>query len=353
MLADEPRTSQGVELRRVARSVGEVHVLLVLLTLVYWFAVPAMAARAVPWFLALAAFGAAILTLRRLPPLAGRPRLRLAWEASAMVVFITVLVFLTGNSSGPLLHLYLLPVITVALVLGREATLFQLGLIVACRILGGVLEDGADWFSLATAMALFAELSPTGLAAFLTCALVADRELADRRLRTLSERDHLTGLYDLRTLSQRLEAELSRGGGMALLKIDLDRLKQLNDRFGHQAGDRALVTVAEAIRRATRDPDICGRFGGDEFMVALPGADEDSAEIVANRIRHNVYAATQDFDYAMRRLSVNVGIAFAPEDGRDFRSLVQAADRAMLEDQARRRSRETGIFGAPGSSLGT
>ena len=75
-------------------------------------------------------------------------------------------------------------------------------------------------------------------------------------------------------------------------------------------------------------------------MVILPGAGRDAAEAIANRIRHNVFAATQDFDYAMRRLTVSIGCATYPEDGRDHAALVQAADRSMYLDKHARSTRQ-------------
>jgi diguanylate cyclase (GGDEF)-like protein len=342
---DELVADHGHSQRRVARSVGEVHLLLGLLTLLYYIAEPKAVGNADAWFLAIATYGSAVIALRNFAGLLHRPKLRLAWEATAMTVFVTALILLRTGAPGPLLHLYLLPVIAVALALGTAATVLQVVLVVLAQLSVGVVAAGLAWFTLPHLITLFANLAPTLLVAFLTLALAADRRQAQQRVRHLTERDQITGLLSMSAFSEAVATAQGRALPYALLKIDVDGLKRINERFGHQAGDRALVAVADSIRRATREVDICGRFGGDEFLVALPGADSEAADVVLNRIRHHVYSATQDFDYAMRRLSVSIGVALYPGDGQEFRQLLQLADRAMEQDAQDKRKRAAKVGG--------
>ena len=134
--------------------------------------------------------------------------------------------------------------------------------------------------------------------------------------------------------------------------IDVEQLGQINDRFGHEAGDRALRAVAASIQRATRAGDLCARYGGDEFVILLPRCGRAAADAVANRIRHDVFSGTQDFDYAMRRLAVTIGVAAAPDDGHELRSLFRKAVRNLRkEKQSRRCPGCRRAAAAPGSSL--
>lgn len=245
--------------------------------------------------------------------------------------------------AGPLSHLYLLPVVTTALLLGRRDTGLLLLSILIGRLLVGVLLRDTDWLTLPPLIELFAEMAPTLLVAFLTCALSSDLAQATRTIRFLGERDELTGLYNLRTFSKLAEVEYSQAerdsAPSALLMVDIEQLARINDRFGHEAGDRALQAVAAGISRAIRDGDLCARYGGDEFVILLPRCGRAAADVVANRIRHDVFSGTQDFDYAMRRLAVAIGVAAAPEDGHELRILFRKAVRNLRKEKQARQTR--------------
>ncbi|MEO7385588.1 MAG: diguanylate cyclase [Gammaproteobacteria bacterium] len=330
-------------LQGIARSIREVQLLLLLVTSLFYFVARDAIANSTTWYLTLLGFGITVLAMPLVPRLRNQPRLRLILETAAMAVFITALIAEARGQAGTLSHLYLLPVVTAALVLGRRVTGALLLAIFAGRLLLGVLTGGASGLAMPALIALFAEMAPTLLVAFLTSALSSDLDRATRTIRFLAERDDLTGLYNLRSFSKLAEAEYASSGPggspIALLMIDVERLGHINDRFGHEAGDRALRAVAASIQRATRDGDLCARYGGDEFVIFLPRCGRAAADAVANRIRHDVFSGTQDFDYAMRRLAVTIGVAAAPEDGNELRSLFRKAVRHVRKEKQSRDSR--------------
>jgi len=330
-------------LQGIARSIREVQLLLLLVTALFYFVARDAIASSIIWFLTLLTFGIAVLAMPLVPRLRNEPRLRLVLETTAMALFITALIAQAGDSAGPLSHLYLLPVVTAALLLGRQATGLLLLLILVARLVIGLLAEGMEGLGMPALIGLFAELAPTLLVAFLTSALSSDLDRATRTIRFLAERDDLTGLYNLRSFSKLAEVEQvaasQSGAPSALLMIDVEQLGQINDRFGHEAGDRALRSVASSIQRATRTGDLCARYGGDEFVILLPRCGRAAADAVANRIRHDVFSGTQDFDYAMRRLAVTIGVAAAPEDGHELRSLFRKAVRNMRKEKQSRDAR--------------
>jgi diguanylate cyclase (GGDEF)-like protein/PAS domain S-box-containing protein len=121
---------------------------------------------------------------------------------------------------------------------------------------------------------------------------VTERKHAELELRHMADHDPLTGLFNRRRFESELERELrsSRNGpGAAMLVLDLDRFKAVNDSCGHAAGDELLVEVAIALRGRLRDTDIVARLGGDEFGIILPRADERRAALVAEQLRAAVY----------------------------------------------------------------
>lgn len=333
-------------LHGIARSIREVQLLLLLVTALFFFVARESIASSTVWFLTLLTFGITVLALPLSARLRSQPRPRLILETAAMALFITALIAQAGQSAAPLSHLYLLPVVTAALLLGRSATVLLLILILVGRLIVGTLVQGLDGLVLPALIGLFAELAPTLLVAFLTSALSSDLDRATRTIRFLAERDDLTGLYNLRSFTKLADAEHGAAGRSgapsALLMIDVEQLGQINDRFGHEAGDRALRAVAASIERATRSGDLCARYGGDEFVILLPRCGRTAAEAVANRIRHDVFSGTQDFDYAMRRLAVTIGMAAAPEDGHELRSLFRRAVRNLHKEKLSRDARASG-----------
>lgn len=164
------------------------------------------------------------------------------------------------------------------------------------------------------------------------CLLQQERDEAAARL---VETDPLTGLFNRRHFESRLEAESNRALRaerlLALLVIDVDDFKSINDRFGHQVGDQVLRAVATGIRQAVRLYDVPTRYGGDAFAVILPEADTEVASRVARRTLDRIAAQALPSELAAegRAISVSIGVATFPRPLADARSLLEAADAAM------------------------
>jgi diguanylate cyclase (GGDEF)-like protein len=288
------------------------------------------------------AFTAAIVVFRARRFFPGRTRTRLLIESWSMVAFITGVLWYTGKSGSPLLNLYLLPIILSALTLGRFVTLLQVGVIAVCHLLLAAATPGLDVISLAYASRAVGQLAPFLLVAYLTTTLSADITEARERIENLAQTDSLTGLFNLRMFNevwQRVHADSERDRGMyALLLIDMDKLKDINDSFGHEAGNSAITLVSQCLQRSIRATDTAARFGGDEFAVLLPGASPEVAEAVIKRVRNNVYKTTLDLRSRMIRCSVSIGVVNYPGDGRDMRELLSIADRRMYRDKELRRT---------------
>lgn len=290
----------------------------------------------------LGAFTLAIIAFRARRFFPGRTRTRLLIESWSMVIFITGVLWLTGRSRSPLLNLYLLPITLSALTLGRLVTAIQVAVIVLTNIVLAAATPGVDVLSLGYASPAVGELAPFLLVAYLVSTLAADVTEARERIENLAQTDTLTGLLNQRTFNevwQRVHQASERGqGSYSLLLIDIDRLKSINDSFGHEAGNSALTLVAQCLQRSIRGTDVAARFGGDEFAVLLPGASPEIAEQVVKRIRHNVYKTTLDLRSRMIRCSVSVGLASYPRDSRDMREMLSTADRLMYRDKELRRA---------------
>ncbi|MFK7957620.1 MAG: diguanylate cyclase, partial [Lysobacterales bacterium] len=163
----------------------------------------------------------------------------------------------------------------------------------------------------------------------------------NRSLKVLSNTDSLTGLYNRQHLTNRLERLLSASEEgrtpFAILMIDLDRFKALNDDYGHVAGDEAIRRIAEHIRDTLRKSDYAARFGGEEFVVLLPKVDAPHAFELAERLRLAVASTPVHFDHHQLRVTASIGVASYPEHGRNGDLLIRRADAALYEakDQGR------------------
>lgn len=160
--------------------------------------------------------------------------------------------------------------------------------------------------------------------------------LENARLYTMAITDELTRLYTLRYFQHSLDEEVNRyqryGQKLALLMIDVDDFKRINDTYGHPVGDEALRRIARLLKESVRNVDIACRYGGEEFAAILPSADRKAAHVVAERIRAAVEGTPFDLVPGRAiRLTVSVGAACCPANALTTRDLVSRADEALYQ----------------------
>jgi diguanylate cyclase (GGDEF)-like protein len=167
---------------------------------------------------------------------------------------------------------------------------------------------------------------------------ITERKLAEERLEYLARHDLLTGLPSrpvlLDRLGQAMETARRNGGFCALLFVDLDRFKRVNDTLGHVAGDRLLTAVGDRLKACLRASDTVARHGGDEFLIAITGLSAAGAAIAARSVME---AFAEPFIVGDHDLFVtaSIGISVFPEDGDAVETLIRRADTAMYEAKAR------------------
>ena len=168
-----------------------------------------------------------------------------------------------------------------------------------------------------------------------------------RKLRVSAATDELTGLYNRRLFEEYFQKELSRAKRfrqqLALVILDLHRFKEVNDRYGHQQGDRALQLAAAAAQDTVRASDTAFRIGGDEFAILLPQCDMAQCTVLSWRLRARYEAAVKDL-YLEVPLTLDFGIAVSPDDGEQRDAMIRLADTRLYEMKEAERHQ---VDGAP------
>ena len=241
--------------------------------------------------------------------------------------------YLLDNVAG---HKDRMPILVLDEGADRAESLLAVPLKASTRTLGALMLMGRRGAFDAAASRVMGVLANQAAAALSTI------QMKDR-IRDMAMRDGLTGLYNRRAFDDQLRHALAREdrhkGRLGLVLLDIDHFKKLNDTFGHPAGDAVLRHTAQVIERHLRRGDEAARFGGEEFAIILPDADEAGAQRLADRVRAAVESAQLVFEGARLSVTVSLGAAVWPSDGKNEETLIAAADRALYAAKQAGRNR--------------
>jgi diguanylate cyclase (GGDEF)-like protein len=169
--------------------------------------------------------------------------------------------------------------------------------------------------------------------------VLVKKEKLSREMKTFADTDHLTSLYNRRAFlllaNQLIESAIRRNESVALLIIDIDHFKRINDRYGHGVGDGIIANLAQLMRVNMRQSDIACRYGGEEFVILLPDCDKAAAIQTAERLRLAVERATPDFIF----YTVSIGVAVATGAQIQLENVINRADIAMYRAKDMGRNR--------------
>jgi diguanylate cyclase (GGDEF)-like protein len=335
-------TIEQDELKGFSRTIAEIEWLLLGLVLVYLLAGAPPNEGRIAIHAALFFFTAFILCLHYVHFYKLENRSKLMFETWVMIVFITWVVWYTGQINSPLLNLYLLPIIASALIFGKLPTAVKVGAIIACFMFLSYSPKSKTLLTLPFWGELLAISAPMILVAFITTMLAADIRYAVDKIKQVSDTDELTGTYNMRAFSSMLQRAFRQavryGHALSVVMIDSDNLKQINDKHGHESGNRLLQHLVRSIREQLRGSDVMARFGGDEFIVLLPETSNKGAMEMAERIRKAVEISRFDVRSGDTNITVSLGVASYPEDGGNLDVILDKADKAMYRAKQRGRN---------------
>lgn len=345
---------ENVELKGFSRSVAELEWLLLILVLLYFVAPGTYIADGQVIVLAMVSFAAFVVAFRYLNFHTLESRWKLAIETWVMIAFITWVLLYTGKNESPLLNLYLLVIITSGLTLGKVTTLLEFALITCIYLYLGYPAFEGRSFELLDFTQIMIKFAPFLLVAYLITMLSADLHFARRMFEHLSETDEMTGLFNKRAFAKLSSREIAQAvryaHSFSIVMIDADSLKQVNDQYGHETGDKLIRTLAESIRLNLRETDILARYGGDEFVVFLPETDSAQAREVAERVRDAVTSLKFMVHKSCVPITVSVGMASYPTDSNIPEEIEERADRALYYSKQEGRNRVTAFADIPMTS---
>jgi diguanylate cyclase (GGDEF)-like protein len=297
-------------------------------------------------FALLAAAGLFVLVVHDLLPTNALGPAKFVLEGSVAITFATLLVVLTGRDDSPFFFTFPLIVGGAALVVTPRVT-FGLAAAASTAYIVAIAPPGTGALLPETVAIVGINVTALILLAYVAMVIAREQRRARDAAIRLSTVDNLTGLFNRTFFFAAVEREIARsarsGRGFCLLMMDLDELKQINDRHGHFFGDRVLRGVGEVIRLGGRRIDTAARYGGDEFVVLLPETDPTGAFVLAEKIRLEVAELRVDVAGSMIQPSISVGVVSYPEDGRTSDELMIAADTSMYRSKRAGKNRVTGV----------
>jgi diguanylate cyclase (GGDEF)-like protein len=297
-------------------------------------------------FALLAAAGVFVLVVHDLLPAGALGTAKFVLEGSVAITFATLLVVLTGRDESPFFFTFPLIVGGAALVVSPRVTL-ALASAACLAYIVAIAPPGSAGIPPQTVAIVGIDITALVLLAYVAMVIAREQRRARDAAIRLSTIDPLTGLFNRTFFFAAVEREIARsarsGRGFCLLMMDLDELKQINDRLGHFFGDRVLRGVGEVIRASGRKIDTSARYGGDEFVVLLPETDPTGAYVLAEKIRLGVADLKVEASGTVLQPSVSIGVVSYPEDGATSDELMITADSSMYRSKRAGKNRVTGV----------
>lgn len=333
------------ELRGFARSLSELQLLLLILVFLYYFVPTQPIINHETLIATMVIYTVFVMSFRYFKFHSQVSRWKLVLETWAMIGFITAVLWHTGLVQSPLLNLYLLVIIACAITLGKIMTLLEVILIACVYIFMGYKTYSTGIFTAETFTVLMAKFSPFLLVAYVTSMLAKDVLSAKKKITLLSQTDDLTGLLNMRTFNLILNKEIARATRhrqpFTVVMIDVDRLKSVNDQYGHPTGSRLVTVIASSIRDCVRTSDVLARYGGDEFVILMTQSSIENSRIVAERIRTAIHNTSFDTHGNRVTATISVGIASFPDNVEKAADVLEKADIALYKSKQDGRNKVT------------
>ncbi len=298
--------------------------------------------------IALTEFAFAALALFLIPVFKKTKHLRL-WSLALLLPFFSLILWVMSSPSDilgtDLMWIQTIPVFSY-LVLGRKAGVWcSLFFVSLCIWFYAQRLEGMDTASLVGSVLNL--LVCTTVIQVFAHIYERNREVEATRLLELASTDQLTGLANRLNFEHAFTKYLATAKrhelALSLALLDLDYFKQVNDRFGHSVGDRALVHAANLLQRHVRDSDLLARFGGEEFVVVMLGCSRQNCIEKINSLRENLVASPMQIADKDIALSFSAGVATLGADGSDLETLINNADRRLYQAKSQGRNCVVGI----------
>jgi len=334
-----------IELEGFTRSITEIEWLLLILVLFYYVSPGVEFVNPFGAFISIVVFATFIIAFHYVNFFTIPSRWKIAIETWVMIFFISWVIWSSGKVDSPLLSLYMLVIIASALALGKLITFLELALITAVYFYINYPVYTMNDFTVNDFSNFMTVFVPILLIAYVTIMLAADVQHGKQALKLLSETDDMTGFKNKRSFNTALKTEFNKAARysrtFSIVMIDADNLKEVNDNYGHGAGDRLIKLMASNIQECLRISDIIARYGGDEFIVLMPETNILDAKEAGEKVRSAIQNAAFDMRGSRVTSSVSIGISGFPEDSNNIDVLTDCADKALYESKRTGRNRVT------------
>ncbi len=258
---------------------------------------------------------------------------RAFWLDLVDYILIGVLIYLTGGLNSIFYIAYTIPILAATMRFNIRAGLYGFGLTIVLTGLSALADNFNQGIYFPTPFYLLFGLGTMVFAAWAINGLIGDEIQLTKELYNSSVTDPLTGLFHCGYARERINEEIMRcrrdGSSFSIIFIDMDHFKEVNDRYGHLIGDEVIRHVAAVLQSVVRGGDTLSRYGGDEFLLLLPGTGRKEAELTLQRLLQAVHAHPYYINGLPLHLGLSGGTAEYPGEGQSPEQLLQVADQKM------------------------